>query len=315
MKRFGLWAAVAAALVLSLALAGCKPAEPAVMSLMAFAGYAEDAWVKPFEEANKCTVKINYSGQVDEMYNKVKSAPNEYNIVSIDPGRILLVQGRRPAAAGGREEALQLPQDGRLLPRAPLQQAAGRRGHLPRPHRVGHPDHHGEHGQGPQGQAGQVREDWDKRTISYDIFTAPEFKGQTAFFDESTNVTSCAAMALGIENPFKFTEEDFKSVADLLYKWKKNARTFTTGPGLRVQRAHLRGRLLRAGRQRRPAEHQAGGGRGAEELHPVRARPGHHLLDRRLGHHRAHQGQEPGAGLQVHRHDDRRRRCRSSWPT
>jgi spermidine/putrescine-binding protein len=89
MKRFGWWAALAVALAASLALAGCKPAEPAVMSLMAFAGYAEDAWVKPFEEANKCTVKINYSGQVDEMFNKVKSAPNEYNIVSIDPGRIL----------------------------------------------------------------------------------------------------------------------------------------------------------------------------------------------------------------------------------
>jgi len=33
-------------------------------------------------------VKINCAGTVEEMFAKVKSAPNEYNFVSIDPGRI-----------------------------------------------------------------------------------------------------------------------------------------------------------------------------------------------------------------------------------
>jgi len=228
MKRYGLWIALAVAIAASLALAGCKAAEPAAMSLMAFAGYAEDAWVKPFEEANKCTVKINYSGQVDEMFNKVKSAPNEYNIVSIDPGRILWYKDAGLLQPIDVKKLTNYSKMGAFFREHPYNKLLG-----------GGVSYHVPIVWGTQtitvntAKVPKAKLDkyvnWDKKTISYDIFTAPEFKGQTAFFDESTNVTSCSAMALGIENPFKFAEEDFAKVADLLYKWKKNARTFTTG--------------------------------------------------------------------------------------
>jgi len=65
--------------------------------------------------------------------------------------------------------------------------------------------------------------------VSLDILTAPESKGYTAFFDESTNVVSIAAIHLGIKNPFQFGSGDWDKVADRLYAWKQNARTFTTG--------------------------------------------------------------------------------------
>ena len=79
--------AIVAALLCAVVLAAGAADKP-VMSLMCFAGYAEDSWVKPFEEKYGCTVKVNYAGTVEEMFAKVKAAPNEYNIVSIDPGRI-----------------------------------------------------------------------------------------------------------------------------------------------------------------------------------------------------------------------------------
>lgn len=65
--------------------------------------------------------------------------------------------------------------------------------------------------------------------MSLDILTAPEFKGQIAFFDESTNVVSIAAIHLGIDTPFHFEEGDWENVQQRLYEWKSNARTFTTG--------------------------------------------------------------------------------------
>jgi putative spermidine/putrescine transport system substrate-binding protein/spermidine/putrescine transport system substrate-binding protein len=228
MKRLAMAMALAVALAALLALSGCKPAEPAAMSLMAFAGYAEDAWVKPFEEANKCTVKINYAGTVEEMFNKVKSAPNEYNIVSIDPGRI----------GWYRDAGLLQPIDVKKLSNY-SKMGAFFREHPYNKMLGGGVSYHVPIVWGTQTitvNTAKVAKakldkyvDWDKKTISYDIFTAPEFKGQTAFFDESTNVTCCAAMALGVEDPFKLSEADFQNVAELLYKWKKNARTFTTG--------------------------------------------------------------------------------------
>ena len=43
--------------------------------------------MKPFEQKYGCTVKISYAGTVEEMFSKVKAAPNEYNIVSVSPAK------------------------------------------------------------------------------------------------------------------------------------------------------------------------------------------------------------------------------------
>ena len=228
MKRIGIWIALVLLVGLSLALAGCKPAEPATMSLMAFAGYAEDAWVKPFEEANKCTVKINYAGTVEEMFNKVKGAPNEYNIVSIDPGRIPMYKNANLLQPVDTKKLTNYMKMGAFFREHPYNKMLGAGATYHVPIVWGTQTITVNTAKVPKPKLDKYV-DWEKKTISYDIFTAPEFKGQTAFFDESTNVTSCAAMALGIENPFNLTDSDFQKVADLLYKWKKNARTFTTG--------------------------------------------------------------------------------------
>ena len=228
MKRYGLWIALAVALVAVLALVGCKPAEPAVMSLMAFAGYAEAAWVKPFEEANKCTVKINYAGTVEEMFNKVKSAPNEYNIVSIDPGRIPMYKNAELLQPVDVKKLSNYMKMGAFFREHPYNKMLGGGATLHVPIVWGTQTITVNTAKVPKAKLDKYV-NWDKKTISYDIFTAPEFKGQTAFFDESANVTGCSAIALGVENPFALTDSDFDKVAELLYKWKKNARTFTTG--------------------------------------------------------------------------------------
>jgi spermidine/putrescine-binding protein len=69
----------------------------------------------------------------------------------------------------------------------------------------------------------------DKKTVSLDILTAPEFKGKSAFFDETTNVACISAIQVGVKDPFNFGPDDWGKVQNKLLQWKRNARTFTTG--------------------------------------------------------------------------------------
>jgi spermidine/putrescine-binding protein len=217
----------AALLVLALGLVACGPAEKPTMSLMAFAGYAEESWVKPFEEKYNCTVKINYAGTVDEMFAKVKAAPNEYNIVSIDPGRIPMYNGAGLLQPVDAKKLANYTKMGAFFREHPYNKLLGG-ATLHIPIVWGTQTITVNTAKVPAAKLAKYV-DKDAKTISLDIFTAPEFKGQTAFFDESTNVNGVAACALGIEDPFNFAEGDWQSVSDLLYKWKKNARTLTSG--------------------------------------------------------------------------------------
>jgi spermidine/putrescine transport system substrate-binding protein len=218
--------AIVAALLCAVVLAAGAADKP-VMSLMCFAGYAEDSWVKPFEEKYGCTVKVNYAGTVEEMFAKVKAAPNEYNIVSIDPGRIPMYN----------KAGLLQPVDTKKLSNY-MKMGAFFREH-PYNKILGGATLHIPIVWGTQTITVNVDKvpaaklakyvDNKKHTISLNIFTAPEFKGQTAFFDEAANVCGVSACLLGIKDPFNFAAGDWQKVQDKLYAWKKNARTLTTG--------------------------------------------------------------------------------------
>lgn len=210
---------------------GGREAAKPTLSIICFQGYAEDSWVKPFEEKYNAQVKITYAGTVEEHFTKVKAAPSEYNIVSIDSGRVLLYN----------DAGLIQPIDTSKLSNY---------------NKIGEYFREHPYGKMPDGSKLHVPVVWGTQTItvntekvpsdmlakflsktkdgkhetvSLDILTAPESKGYTAFFDESTNVVSIAAIHLGIKNPFQFGSGDWDKVANRLYEWKQNARTFTTG--------------------------------------------------------------------------------------
>ncbi len=210
---------------------GGREAAKPTLSIICFQGYAEDSWVKPFEEKYNAQVKITYAGTVEEQFTKVKAAPSEYNIVSIDSGRVLLY----------KDAGLIQPIDTSKLSNY---------------NKIGEYFREHPYGKMPDGSKLHVPVVWGTQTItvntekvpsdmlakflsktkdgkhetvSLDILTAPESKGYTAFFDESTNVVSIAAIHLGIKNPFQFGSGDWDKVANRLYEWKQNARTFTTG--------------------------------------------------------------------------------------
>ena len=83
--------AVVLACSLVLFVAGKSDNAPAkgkpTLSILCFQGYAEPAWVEPFEKKYNCDVNVTYAGTVEEHFTKTKAAPDEYNLVSNDSGR------------------------------------------------------------------------------------------------------------------------------------------------------------------------------------------------------------------------------------
>ncbi len=213
--------------LLAAVAAGVGAAPKPTLSAICFQGYTEDLWVKPFEQKYNCTVKITYAGTVDEMFTKVKAAPDAYNIVSIDSGRVKLYL----------ESGLIKPVDVTKL------KNYNRIGAFFRDHPynrlTANQKYHVPIVWGTQtitintariNQTALTRYlSRDRKSVSLDILTAPEFKGKTAFFDESTNVVCIAGIQIGSKAPFTFKADEWDKVANKLYQWKKNARTFTTG--------------------------------------------------------------------------------------
>jgi spermidine/putrescine-binding protein len=212
---------------LALLAEGADSKSKGTLSIMCFQGYAEQAWVKPFEEANNCTVKVTYSGTVDEMFTKVKAAPSEYTIVSIDSGRVKLYNDAQLIQPADTAKLKNYAKIGKFFREHPYNDIVpGKKFHVPIVWGT----------QTITINTAKLGEDKlkkylgpDGKTVSLDVLTAPEFKGLSAFFDESTNVVSIAAIHAGIKTPFSFGPNDWGKVQNRLLAWKRNARTFSTG--------------------------------------------------------------------------------------
>jgi putative spermidine/putrescine transport system substrate-binding protein/spermidine/putrescine transport system substrate-binding protein len=223
--------AIVVALLLGLLLVagGCAKGAKAknVLSIICFQGYAEQAWVKPFEEANKCTVKVTYAGTVDEMFTKVKAAPAEYTIVSIDSGRIKLYNDSDLIQPVDVAKLQNYNKIGEFFREHPYNDVLpGKKVHVPIV--WGTQTMTLNTAKLPKDKLAKYLSP-DKKTVSLDILTAPEFKGKSAFFDETTNVACISAIHVGVKDPFNFGPDDWDKVQNKLLLWKRNARTFTTG--------------------------------------------------------------------------------------
>jgi spermidine/putrescine transport system substrate-binding protein len=219
---------LALAAILLCAVVAAAVADKPVLSIMCFQGYAEDSWVKPFEEKYNCTVKIAYAGAVDEMFSKVKAAPSEYNIVSIDPGRITMYKSAGLLQTTDTGKLANYQKMGAFFRNHPYNKMLGGGGVYHTPIVWGTQTITVNVAKIPAAKLAKYV-DAKKGTISLNVLTASEFKGQTAFFDESTNVVSIAGIQIGAKDPFHFKDNEWQLVQDKLYAWKKNARTFTSG--------------------------------------------------------------------------------------
>lgn len=203
--------------------------EKATLSIMCFQGYAEDVWVKPFEEENNAEVKITYIGTSDEAFAKTKAAPDQYHLVSIDSGRVKPYYESNLIQAVDTSKMKNFAKMGELFRTHPYAELEpGKRFQVPICW-------------GGQAFAVNVEALGSKldpyvtvnkgvKTLSYRVMKAPEMKNLVAMVDETTNVTNMAAIAAGItDNPFDLDDSEYAKMIKELTLWAKNSRTFTAG--------------------------------------------------------------------------------------
>ncbi len=83
-KRIAVVALATAALLATTVAATAKPAGEragGVLKVVAWEGYTENQWVKPFEKQSGCKIQHQYAGSSDEMYNLMKKNAG-YDLVS-----------------------------------------------------------------------------------------------------------------------------------------------------------------------------------------------------------------------------------------
>src|SRR6266404_5586011 len=74
---------VAAAIGLSFPAAGVTKASSGTLNMIAWEGYTQAQWVKPFEKQSGCKVNAKYAGSSDEMVTLMRSGGGgQYDMVS-----------------------------------------------------------------------------------------------------------------------------------------------------------------------------------------------------------------------------------------
>jgi len=203
--------------------------EGGTLSIICFFGYADDSWVKPFEEKYDCEVKITYAGTVEEHFTKTKAAPGLYNIVSNDSGRVQMYYDAGLIQPIDVSRLKNYPKIGEYFRDHPYAEVEpGKKFHVP----ICWGDQDfivntavvGDRLKPYLTDIGGGRQ-----VLSYRVMKAPQFKDMVTMFDESTNVTSMSAIAAGITHPFNLSEADYEAMITELSLWAKNCRQFTLG--------------------------------------------------------------------------------------
>jgi len=199
------------------------------LSILCFQGYAEDDWVKPFEEKYNCKVEITYAGTVEEHFSKTKVAPDQYNIISNDSGRVQMYYDAGLIQAIDTSKLENYSKVGEYFRSHPYaEMEEGKKFHIPIC--WGDQDfivNMEAVGEDIQPYLSDIP--GGKQTLSYEVMKAPEFKGLVTMFDESGNVTDMSAIAAGYIPPFTLDEDGYAAMIEELTAWAENCRTFTAG--------------------------------------------------------------------------------------
>jgi spermidine/putrescine-binding protein len=204
-------AAIAAPYVARSALA--KASE---LRLLVWEGYADDAWVKPFEAKAGVKLKITYVGSADEMFAKMKGSNGaDFDVVTFDTSafaRYIDANLLQPIAVD------KIPNASHLAPAfqsvAPIMRGDKRYG-LPF----------------AWGSLPLVynKADFPKPPESWEVMWDPQYAQQMISQDDANNMITLGAIVLGIKDPFALTDEQFEAIKKKLIEQKKLLLTYYAG--------------------------------------------------------------------------------------
>jgi putative spermidine/putrescine transport system substrate-binding protein len=183
------------------------------LNLVAWEGYTQPQWVKPFEKQTGCQVSAKYAGSSDEMVTLMRQGGgSQYDMVS---------------ASG--DASLRLIRGGNVKP-VNVNLIPGYKDFIPQLQSPSHNTVDGKH-YGISLQWGPNTLLWNTKKVttapnSWEALYDPKYKGQITVPDNPIQIADAALYlsnkdsSLGIKDPYELNEKQFQAAVDLLKKQK-----------------------------------------------------------------------------------------------
>ncbi|MGF6229877.1 spermidine/putrescine-binding protein [Inquilinus ginsengisoli] len=200
------------------ALGAALPAAAAEKELrvLTWEGYADEPWVKAFEEKTGAKAKISYTGSVDEIFAKMTASKGEdYDVIAIETSSYKrLVQEKLVQPV----DLSKIPNAANLLPAFRDVQAIvfdGKTYAVPF-------------------AWGSIPLIYDKKAFptppdSWSVLWDDKYAGRVLAMDDANNAIVTTALALGMKDPFNLTDDQFAAIKAKLIDQKRTVLSYYAG--------------------------------------------------------------------------------------
>ena len=195
------------------------------LRVMAWQGYADDDWVKEFQEQSGATANVVFIGTDDEIWAKMKgSEGKDFDVFAVNTAQL---QRYIDGGLTTPHDLSKIPNQKSVLPR--FQDLSKVKGVM------------------RDGKVHAIPFCFDSIGIIYDkdkvnpapesfeTFWDPQFKGKILAYDNGEHNFSFTALTLGIEDPFHLTDDQMMKIKEKLIALKGNVLSFYTTPDEALQ--------------------------------------------------------------------------------
>ena len=195
------------------------------LRVMAWQGYADDDWVKEFQDQTGATANVVFIGTDDEIWAKMKgSEGKDFDVFAVNTAQL---QRYIDAGLTTPLDLAKIPNQKSVLPR--FQDLSKVKGTM------------------RDGKVHSVPFCFDSIGIIYDkdkvnpapdsfeTFWDPKYKGKILAYDNGEHNFSFTALTLGIEDPFHLNADQMAKIKDKLVALKGNVLSFYTTPDEALQ--------------------------------------------------------------------------------
>ncbi|MBX6323540.1 MAG: ABC transporter substrate-binding protein [Rhodospirillaceae bacterium] len=206
-----------AAAAASVALA-VQAAQAKELRVLAWQGYADDDWVKAFEQQTGADVSVVYVGTDDEIWAKIKGSDGkDFDLFAVNTAQL---QRYIDAGLVTPYDLDKLPNQKQVLPRFRDLSKVG--------------------GVMRDGKVYAIPYAFDSIGLIYDtdkvkpapttmeVLWDPKYKGKVLAYDNGEHNFSFTALTLGIQDPFHLSAEQLEQVKKKLIDLKRNVLSFYT---------------------------------------------------------------------------------------
>lgn len=195
------------------------------LRVLAWQGYADDDWVKEFQDQTGAKANVVFIGTDDEIWAKIKgSEGKDFDVFAVNTAQL---QRYIDGGLTTPHDLSKLPNQKDVLPR--FQDLSKVKGVM------------------RDGRVHSIPFCFDSIGIIYDkdkvkpapdtfeIFWDPKYKGKILAYDNGEHNFSFTALTMGIEDPFHLTDEQMGKIKEKLIALKANVLSFYTTPDEALQ--------------------------------------------------------------------------------